>query len=47
MEREQHIVCSERLAVAPLDVIANVDGVREVIWRHCPVASQDTDDVLL
>ena len=47
MEGEQHVVGNERLAVAPLDTVAQVDGVRKVIRRHRPVAGEDADDVLL
>jgi hypothetical protein len=47
VEREKHILRAERLAVAPLDSAADVEGVAEAILRDRPVAGQQADNVLL
>ena len=47
MEREQHVVGGERLAVGPLDAGAQRERVGEVIRRDRPVAREQPDHVLL
>ena len=47
VEREQHVIDPEGLAVGPLDSVADVEGVGEVIGGHAPIGGQDADHLLL